>query len=80
MAFRLASTSVRNVSRSLGTKPAASAPAFAWNQRRLVSHYSVSLAGLTEEQAEVRAARLLYDLKLIVYSCSIVPGGRSPVR
>ena len=66
MAFRLASTSAKNVSRSLGTKLAAGASAFARDQRRLVSHYNITLAGLTEEQVEVRVVRLLYNLSLIL--------------
>jgi len=81
MAFRFALTPAMKPLRSLAVKRAAGASTFTRNQRRLVSHYNVSLAGLTEEQAEVRAVQILCSFTLnLPPSRSAVPGGRSPVR
>ena len=81
MAFRLASTSTRNHLRLLTTQRVVGASTSARSQRRSVSHYNVSLAGLTEEQAEVRAAWMLCNPTLTVQSSRfIVPGSGPAVR
>ena len=81
MALRLLSTSARGIPRSLALQRAAGAPAFVRNQKRLVSHYNVALAGLTEEQTEVRTVPSWCNSTLTLLSlCVIVPGGHSPIR
>ena len=64
MNFTFALASIRNPSRLLAAGRALATPVFVRNQRRLVSHYNVNLAGLTEEQAEVRAASPLCNFEL----------------
>ena len=79
MAFRLLATSARGIPRSLAAQRVAGTPVV--NRRRLLSHYNVALAGLTEEQAEVRAAPSLFNSTLTpLPSCFVVPRGHPPVR
>jgi hypothetical protein len=68
MAFGLDSTFARSASRLLTVKRATGAPAFIQNRRRLVSHYNVGIAGLTEEQAEVRG-----ELWLVSWTLTLCP-------
>lgn len=68
MALRLALASTSKLSRSFAHIRTTGASAFAQNQTRSVSHYNASLAGLTEEQTEVRTTPSLSDLGLTLWN------------